>query len=185
MISTNLSEMTEHLDSAMQILIICGSIRTGRKTSDVSEYLLDKLKQYSSINTEYLDLKHTSIPFLEERLKYLKDPPESIVEFSKMVKKADAILIVSPEYNGGFPGVLKNALDFLVDEYKDKKAFIATVSAGRGGKSCYESLVTQLSRLGADVSEKPLHIKNITEAFNNHVDKETEGKIDEFINDIV
>ncbi|MFW5959767.1 MAG: NADPH-dependent FMN reductase [Chitinivibrionales bacterium] len=168
----------------MHILVICGSTRRGRQTPLVSEYLFKKLQEYRSVTAEYFDLKYSSIPFLEERLKYLKNPPESVADFSRRVRRAETLLIVTPEYNGGFPGVLKNALDYLTDEYAGKSAGIATVSAGRGGKSSSESLATQLSRLDAKVISRQLHITNVMEAFTKEGEVRDTGLQDE-INEFI
>jgi NAD(P)H-dependent FMN reductase len=40
------------------------------------------------------------------------DPPPGLVEFGEKIARSDALVIVSPEYNNGYPGVLKNALDY-------------------------------------------------------------------------
>jgi NAD(P)H-dependent FMN reductase len=75
-----------------------------------------------------------NFPMMEERLRFRDDAPPRVIEFAGKVARADTLVIVSPEYNNGYPGVLKNALDYLGPaEYKRKPIAIVTVSGGRFG----------------------------------------------------
>ncbi len=80
-----------------------------------------------------LDLAELALPPLRERLRFLSDPPAALVRLSGAIRAADAIIVVSPEYNGGIPAALKNALDALHDEWSRKPVGIASVSAGALG----------------------------------------------------
>jgi len=59
--------------------------------------------------------------------------PRGVVEFAGKIARADFVVIVSPEYNNGYPGVLKNALDYLGPEYKRKRKPMAIVTVSGGG----------------------------------------------------
>jgi NAD(P)H-dependent FMN reductase len=106
----------------------------------VAKFLAARLGQQAE--TEILDLAEYDFPMMEERLRMEENPPAGLREFSEKLQRADALLIVSPEYNGGYPGVLKNALDYFGPaEYKNKPFGIATVSAGGfGGQMCLSQL---------------------------------------------
>ena len=72
------------------------------------------------------------------------------MEFSQRIARADALVIVTPEYNSGYPGVLKNALDYLLPEYARKPVGIVTVSSGPwGGLSALAQLRQVVLSLGA------------------------------------
>jgi NAD(P)H-dependent FMN reductase len=99
------------------------------------------MRQYKQMETEILDLLEYNFPMMEERLRFCNDPPPGLREFSEKIARADAVVIVTPEYNNGYPGVLKNSLDYLLPEYRRKPIAIVTVSAGGfGGLNCLAQL---------------------------------------------
>ncbi len=69
----------------------------------------------------------------ENRLHRRDDPPPRLQEYAAKIARAASLIIVAPEYNNGYPGVLKNALDYLLPEYERKPIGIVTVSAGGYG----------------------------------------------------
>src|SRR5205807_1943358 len=99
------------------IPVILGSIRRDRESVKVARFVMDCLQKLNAVHAELLDLKELNLPMMEERLRFRSDPPPSVVDFGAKINRADSILIVTPEYNGGYPGVLKNALEYLKDEY--------------------------------------------------------------------
>lgn len=68
---------------------------------------------------EIIDLRIYPLPFLDDAVppaerKEIANP--AVKEWSEKIKEADAFIIICPEYNDGYPGVLKNALDSLFGE---------------------------------------------------------------------
>ena len=105
---------------------------------------------------------------MEERLRFRDDPPPGIPEFSQKIAWADSIVIVTPEYNNGYPGVLKNALDYLYTEYKRKPFGIITVSAGGfGGILCLTSLRQVVLGLGGVPIPASLPVSRVQESFDS------------------
>src|SRR5215831_3923421 len=102
------------------IPIILGSIRRNRESIKVARLVMRRLQQRPSVETELLDLKELDLPMMEERLRFRDDAGPNILEFSAKIARATSILIVTPEYSGSYPGVLKNALDYLRPEYRRK-----------------------------------------------------------------
>lgn len=132
------------------IVILSASVRTGRKSNRVASFFMNYIKENNIAEPELLDLDEYNFPLFEERLKFLKEPPANLVEYSNRIKAADGVLIVSPEYNGGYPASLKNAIDVLIEEWKHKPVAISTVSAGPfGGNNMIPSLQFSLWKLGA------------------------------------
>ena len=83
-----------------------------------------------------------------------------------MTNAADGVIIISPEYNGGVPASLKNAVDLLTDEWKNKPVAFVPVSDGNfAGSQAIISLQFSLWKLGADTVPGPLRIPNIISAF--------------------
>jgi len=123
------------------IPIIAGSTRRDRQSIKVARFVLARLQQRAGVTTELLDLLEYNFPIMEERLHRRDDPPPGLREFGDKIGRADSFIIVSPEYNNGYPGVLKNALDYLLPEYERKPVGIVTVSAGGfGGINCLAQL---------------------------------------------
>lgn len=133
----------------MFIPIILGSTRRGRQSAKVAKFILDRLAKQPNVETELLDLADYNFPIMEERLRMRDDPPPRAQEFSDKLARAGAIVIVTPEYNNGYPGVLKNALDYFLPEYKRKVFGIVTVSAGGfGGLNALQQLRQVVLALG-------------------------------------
>src|SRR2546423_15490270 len=119
------------------IPIIAGSTRRDRQSIKVALFILARLQQRKTAETEFLDLLEYNFPIMEERLHHRDDPPPRLQEYAAKIERADSLIIVTPEYNNGYPGVLKNALDYLLPEYERKPIGIVTVSAcGYVGIKC-------------------------------------------------
>ena len=133
-----------------KIIILSSSVRTGRKSNRVAAFFLNYIKESNIAEAEILDLDEYNFPIFEERLKFLKEPAANVLDYAKKIKEADGILVVSPEYNGGYPASLKNAIDLLIEEWKHKPVAISTVSAGPfGGNNMIPSLQFCFWKLGA------------------------------------
>ena len=134
------------------ISIISSSIRSDRKSHNVALYLQDYISENKLANAEILDLKKYNFPIFEERLKFLSKPSDSLLEFAEKINTADAIIIVSPEYNGSLPASLKNVIDVLYDEWQNKPIALSTVSSGIfGGNQCLTHLQFILWKMKASV----------------------------------
>ncbi len=103
---------------------------------------------------------------MEERLHRRDDPPPRLQEFGDKIGRADSFIIVSPEYNNGYPGVLKNALDYLLPEYERKPVGIVTVSAGGfGGINCLAQLRLVTIGMGAFPIPENLSVSHVPTVF--------------------
>jgi NAD(P)H-dependent FMN reductase len=150
----------------MFIPIILGSTRRGRQSAKVAKFILDRLGKQPGVETELLDLADYNFPIMEERLRARDDPPPRLQEFSDKLARADAVVIVTPEYNNGYPGVLKNALDYLVPEYRRKAFGIVTVSAGGfGGLNAMQQLRQVVLALGAYPIPAQFPVSKVRESF--------------------
>lgn len=135
------------------VAILLGTIRNGRQSLKVALYFYNYISQNNIATTEIIDLKDFDFPVFEERLRFLKTPPQNALDFKEKIVKADAIIVVSPEYNGSFPAALKNAVDLLKDEWFHKPLGLVTVSAGVfGGLKCQIALQLMFQHIKALVS---------------------------------
>jgi NAD(P)H-dependent FMN reductase len=117
----------------LNVAIIIGSTRPGRKGEAVGEWIHEIAKKRGDANFELVDIKDFSLPLLDEPI------PPSMGQYSKEYTKTwsakidsfDAYVFVTAEYNHGIPGALKNAIDFLFKEWNNKVAgFVGYGSAG-------------------------------------------------------
>lgn len=170
------------------IPIICGSTRRDRQSIKVARFVLARLKQRRGVETELLDLLEYNFPLMEERLHRRDDPPPRLAEFGEKIGRADSIIIVSPEYNHGYPGVLKNALDYLLPEYERKPVGIVTVSAGGyGGINCLAQLRLVVLGMGAFPIPENLAVSRVHESFDENGPKDPayEKRAAEFLDDVL
>lgn len=134
----------------MLIRIISSSVRTGRKSDRLALFFKNYITEHQLGDCEILDLEDFDFPLFEERLRFQKNPLPGAREFATKIATADAIIVVSPEYNGSIPASLKNAIDLLGKEWKRKTIGLVTVSAGQfGGSQALISLQFILWKLGA------------------------------------
>lgn len=154
--------------SAYYIPIIVGSTRRDRQSIKVARFVFARLQQRAGVTTELLDLLEYNFPIMEERLHRRDDPPPRLQEFGEKIGRADSIIIVSPEYNNGYPGVLKNALDYLLPEYERKPVGIVTVSAGgHGGITCLAQLRLVTIGMGAFPIPENLSVSRVHDSFRD------------------
>ena len=163
------------------IAIISSSVRRERKSHNVALYFKYYLEEHNLASAELLDLKEYNFPIFEDTIKTLQNPSEKVLDFAKKIKSADGIIIVTPEYNGGFPASLKNAIDVLYDEWHGKPISISTVSSGIfGGSQALVSLQFTLWKIGAWTVTNMFPVSNVEKTFDENgkaLDKVTTDKL--------
>jgi NAD(P)H-dependent FMN reductase len=117
------------------ISIISSSVRNGRNSHRVALYFKNFIEENKLASVEILDLSKYRFPLFEERLQHQSSPLPSVVSFADKIKSSDGVIIVTPEYNGGYPASLKNIIDLLYPEWHRKPIAISTVSDGGFGGS--------------------------------------------------
>lgn len=149
------------------ISIISSSVRAGRNSHRVALYFKNYLEENKIASADIIDLKHYNFPIFDERLSNQDNPLPSAKEFSERVKKADGIIIVTPEYNGGYPASIKNAIDLLYVEWYKKPVAISTVSDGIfGGTQVITSLQFALWKMRAWTIPAMFPVPNVIQSFN-------------------
>lgn len=144
-------------DNPFKILGLAGSFRAGSLNQSLLGAAADEAP--ANVIIERFDLR--PVPFYDGDLEQAGDPPE-VVSLKRATRLADALLIVTPEYNGSLPAVLKNALDWTSRGYPDsalrgKITAIMGATPGRGGtRGAQAHLREILTRVGAVVLDGPL-----------------------------
>ena len=127
----------------LAIPVILGTTRKGRMSHHAAGFVLGELRGRKGVTTELLDIGELSLP-VDDAGEGVKDK-----RFSAAMERADALVIVTPEYNHSFPGLLKHVLDSCLKEYIHKAAGIVGVSAGPfGGTRVIEHFQPVLRELG-------------------------------------
>jgi NAD(P)H-dependent FMN reductase len=125
------------------IPVILGTTRKGRASEMVARFVVEEIRKRRGIETELIDIRLLSLP-IDDAGEAIKD-----AKFSSTVARADALVIVVPEYNHGYPGMLKHVLDTNLKEYIHKAVGICGVSAGGfGGTRVIQNLLPVLRELG-------------------------------------
>ncbi|WP_457752307.1 NADPH-dependent FMN reductase [Thermococcus sp.] len=117
----------------MKVKIILGTGREGRESERVAGYLLRKAE--GRFEAELVDVRDYRLCYTHR----WKVPPE-VEDYRRKIIEADALIIVAPEYNSGFPGGLKILLDTLFEEYEGLPVGIVTVSSVTGGARLLQEL---------------------------------------------
>jgi NAD(P)H-dependent FMN reductase len=147
--------------------IISASVRTGRASHRVALFFEKFVTAKQIGTTTLIDLQKLSFPLFEERLQYQQNPSEAALAFASQITSSDAVIIVTPEYNGGYPASLKNALDLLYPEWYRKPVGVVTVSDGSfGGSQVITSLLFSLWKMKAWVVPGAFPVPDVLEAFN-------------------
>ncbi len=151
------------------ISIISASVRTGRNSNRVATFFRNYLVEKQLASAEIIDLKEYQFPVFDERLRYQKEPTEKMIEFAARITGADGVIIVTPEYNGGYPASLKNVVDLLYDEWHRKPVAISTVSDGIfGGSQVITSLQFSLWKIRAWTVPAMFPVPKVKDAFDEN-----------------
>jgi NAD(P)H-dependent FMN reductase len=125
------------------IPVILGTPRKGRYSEHVARFVLEQASKRPDIETDLVDIATLHLP--------VDDAGEAVKDnrFSAIAMRADALILVVPEYNHGYPGLLKHLLDSNLKEYIHKAVGICGVSAGGfGGARVIQSLLPVMRELG-------------------------------------
>ena len=129
--------------------IIIGSTRPGSRGKIIGSWVAEKAKQIPEVQVELLDLAVINLPFLDEpahpRLR--KYQHEHTKDWSNTIASADALIVVTAEYNYGFPAPLKNAIDYLHHEWAYKPVGLVSYGGVAAGTRAVQMLKLVLTAL--------------------------------------
>src|SRR6516164_913608 len=165
------------------IPVILGTTRKGRFSEAVARFVLEQTSKRADVETTLVDIKEIRLP-VDDAGEALKDPG-----FSSLVMRADALILVAPEYNHGYPGLLKHVLDTNLKEYIHKAVGICGVSAsGFGGARVIQNLLPVMRELGLVTIFWDGNFSNLQSLFDASGSiKNTSyaGRIDKFLSELV
>ena len=125
----------------LRIAIILGSTRPGRKGEAVAKWVYEITQKRSDAEFELVDIKDFNLPLLDEPASPImgQSTHQHTKTWSAKIESFDAYVFVTPEYNHGTSGALKNAIDFLYHEWVNKAVGFVSYG-GAGGARAVEQL---------------------------------------------
>ena len=175
---------TQELTRPVFLPVVIGTPRQGRLTEPAANFVFGEVSKRNDIETELIDIR--KIPMaMNDAGEALKDS-----HFSATVARADGLILVVPEYNHSFPGLLKHVLDTNLKEYIHKAVGVCGVSAGPfGGARMIQSLVPVLRELGLVTIFSDVYFGTAGRLFDPASGKITDpayaGRVDKFLNELV
>ena len=177
--------MNDYLQTKLFLPIILGTNRKERKSVFVAKWLRGEMEKRAEIETRLFDVAEFALPQDDYGTK-IKD---SFPEWRDAIIRADGLVIVTPEYNHGYPGALKSVLDLLLKEYIHKAVAIVGVSGGTwGGTRVIESLVPMVRELGLAVTFADLNFPKVQEKFDQNgvlLDSAYQKRVKDFLDELV
>lgn len=171
------------MERPLFIPVILGTARQGRKSEHAARFVFEQAKKRAGIETEFIDVRKLPMRF-DDAGEEMKD-----AAFSATIERCDGIIIVVPEYNHGYPGLLKHALDMNLKEYIHKAVGICGVSAGAfGGARVIEALLPVMRELGLVAIFEDVNFGKIGTLFDEHgnlLDQNFIRRVDAFLNELI
>jgi len=169
----------------LNIPVLLGTNRKLRKSVFVAKWLISQMEKRPEIRTRLFDAADFALPHDD----YGQEIKDRFPEWRDAIIAADGLVIVSPEYNHGYPGALKAVLDLLLREYVHKSVAFVGVSAGPwGGARMIEAMVPMCRELGLAVTFTDLNFPFVQKTFDgqgNLLDHAFEGRVKDFLDELV
>ncbi len=169
----------------LNIPLLLGTNRKQRNSAFVARWVLGEMEKRPEIQTRLFDVADFRLPH-DDYGQGLKD---QFPEWRDAIVQADGLVIVAPEYNHGYPGILKAVLDLLLREYVHKAVAFVGVSAGPwGGTRVIEAMVPMCRELGLAVTFTDLNFPYVQKTFDAEgrlLDQAFEKRAKEFLDELL
>lgn len=171
------------MERPLFIPVILGTVRQGRQSEHVARFVFEQTKKRADVETELIDVRE--IPMrLDDEGEQMKD-----ATFSATIERCDGIILVVPEYNHGYPGLLKHALDMNLKEYIHKAVGICGVSAGPfGGARVIEGLLPVMRELGLVAIFEDVNFGKVGTLFDEHgklLEQSYVRRVEKFLKELI
>ncbi len=175
---------TQDITRPVFLPVILGTSRQGRLTEPAANFVFGEVSKRGDIETELIDIRKIPVA-MNDAGEALKDS-----QFSATVARADGLVLVVPEYNHSFPGLLKHVLDTNLKEYIHKAVGVCGVSAGPfGGARMIQSLLPVLRELGLVTIFSDVYFGTAGRLFEPATGEITDpaytGRVGKFLNELV
>ena len=165
--------------------VLLGTPRKKRNSVHAARWLVGEMQKRPEIETRLFDASDFDLPHDD----YGQEIKDLFPEWRDTIIKADGLVIVTPEYNHGYPGTLKAILDLLLKEYIHKAVAFVGVSAGPwGGTRVIEAMVPMVRELGLVVTFTDLNFPKVQKRFDAEgklLDPAFEQRAKDFLDELV
>jgi len=169
----------------LNLPLLIGTNRQDRRSIFAARWLVEQMRSRGDIETRLFDVAEFALPQND----YGQAIKESFPEWRDAIVKADGLVIVTPEYNHGYPGTLKAVLDLLLREYVHKAVAFVGVSAGPwGGTRVIEAMVPMVRELGLAVTFSDLNFPFVQRTFDDDgklLDPAFDKRAKDFLDELV
>jgi NAD(P)H-dependent FMN reductase len=172
-----------NLERPLFIPVILGTTRQGRMSANVARFVYEQVRKFEGVDSELIDILEMKLP-TNDAGEQIKDP-----KFSELMTRADGLVVVAPEYNHGYSGLLKHVLDSCLKEYIHKAVGICGVSAGSfGGTRVIQNLLPVFRELGLVTifwDGNFSKIENVFDEAGNLKEEAYIKRIDKFLKELI
>ena len=172
-------------ENRLFIPLILGTPRKNRESENVARWVFAQMQSRDDIDSQFFDVRDFELPHGE----YGTEIASLFPEWRDAIIKADGLVIVTPEYNHGYPGSLKSVLDLLLKEYIHKAVAFVGVSAGPwGGARVIEACVPMVREFGLAVTFTDLNFPGVKSKFDEQgklLDEAYEKRVQGFLDELV
>jgi NAD(P)H-dependent FMN reductase len=173
------------VETKLFIPVLLGTPRKNRESRNVAHWVCSKMRERDDIETQLFDVCDFHLPHDH----YGQEIKDQFPDWRDAIVRADGLVIVTPEYNHGYPGSLKSVLDLLLREYVHKAVAFVGVSAGPwGGTRVIEACVPMVRELGLAVTFSDLNFPKVGDKFDgegNLLDDAYNKRIGDFLDELV
>ncbi|HLH59174.1 MAG TPA: NAD(P)H-dependent oxidoreductase [Streptosporangiaceae bacterium] len=170
------------------LTVIIGSTRPGRAAQPIAQWFIERARAHGGFDVEVADLAEIGLPMMDEpnhpRLREYVN--QHTKDWSARIERADAVVFVTPEYNYGYPAAIKNAIDYLHQEWKDKPVGFVSYGGVAAGTRAVQQLKQVLTTVRmvpvVDGVNIPFHSQFISDGefrANEALDQAADAMLDE------
>ena len=169
----------------LKVPVLLGTNRKTRQSEFVAKWLITEIEKRTDIETRLFDVAEFAMPHDD----YGQGIKDLFPAWRDAIVESDGLIIVTPEYNHGYPGSLKAVLDLLLREYVHKSVAFVGVSAGPwGGTRVIESMVPMVRELGLAPTFQDLNFPAVQKKFDQNgtlLDPAYEQRAKDFLDELV
>ena len=143
------------------LAVITASVRPDRIGHTVTRWFLRHLPEHTGATVDHIDLATLNLPG------HLNGGGDTDA-FTKRIDRADAFVVVTPEYNHGYPGPLKTAIDTPYEQWRAKALGFVSYGGASGGLRAVEQLRNVMAELHVTTMRTGVMIPNVHDAFDEH-----------------
>ncbi|MCO1659067.1 NADPH-dependent FMN reductase [Pseudonocardia humida] len=151
----------------LRVVVIIGSIRRGRFGPTAAGWFAAHASERDDVEVDVVDLAEAWLPEVLPDVRARLPTPQPVRDLAPWLAAADAFVVVTPEYNHGFPGALKNAIDWFREEWRAKPVAFVCYGGPAGGLRAVEQLRLVFTAVGAVPIRETVSLRDHRDRFDS------------------